>query len=171
MYVLVNGHTLWRNSLIDGKTRDECTQSSFRFEIIRVWYAVFKKSNGSMGILHYPSRKLSTRKWTVDMILMSPRKGHHNQQIISANDNSSKMSRIKCRICHMKTSFQCQKCSNPGEPLALCSQETQRSCWNRYHIAMELPCSQSGPSQENWQFSRNVRWFWNMHEITDAIHR
>ena len=37
MYVLVNGHTLWRNSqnLIAGKTRDACAQSSFRFEIIR----------------------------------------------------------------------------------------------------------------------------------------
>ena len=81
MYVLVNGHTLWRNSqnLIAGKTRDACTQSSFRFEIIRAWYAMFKKSNGRMGILHYPSRKLSTHKRTVEMTLMSPNKGHHDQ--------------------------------------------------------------------------------------------
>ena len=54
MYVLVNGHTLWRNSanLVADMSKDTCSQSSFRFEIIRVWYAMYKKTNSRMDILH-----------------------------------------------------------------------------------------------------------------------
>ena len=111
IYVLVNGYNLWRNSpnLIAGKTGDECAQSSFRFAVMRVLYAIFKRTNGKMSILQYPSRKLSTHKRTIEMTLMSPRKGHHDQQRISANDTSSKRRRLKCCICHMKTSFQLGK--------------------------------------------------------------
>ena len=57
IYFLINGYN-WRNSpnLISGKTRDECEQSSFRFGVIRVCYAIFETANSRMSILHYPSR-------------------------------------------------------------------------------------------------------------------
>ena len=39
MYVLVNGHTLWRNSnhLTQGMSKDGISQSECRFAVIRVW--------------------------------------------------------------------------------------------------------------------------------------
>ena len=36
-------------------------------------------SNGKMGVLYYISGKLSIHKRIVEMTLMSPNKGHHDQ--------------------------------------------------------------------------------------------
>ena len=59
MYVLANGHTLWRNcmNLTGGISKDAVSQSSFRFKVIRFRYALFKMTNGRMSVLHYPSYK------------------------------------------------------------------------------------------------------------------
>ena len=59
MYVLVNGHTLWQNSpnLMCNVTRENMSQSEFRFAVIRIWYAMFRKTNGRIEVLHYPVNK------------------------------------------------------------------------------------------------------------------
>ena len=147
MYVLVNGHTLWCNqqNLIAGKTNHTGSQSAFRFEVIRIWYALYRKTNGSADVLHYPKVRLRTNKRSLEMTLASPRKGRHEEERISASESTSRERRLKCRMCHKKTSFKCLKCSSPDDPLVLCSNKTGRNCWNEYHIAREydLPSSQS----------------------------
>ena len=79
MYALINGHTLWCNSpkLTANLTRDAKSQSAFRFEVIRIWYAKFKMTNGRMGIIHYPTVKLRRKKRSLETTLLSPRKGHN----------------------------------------------------------------------------------------------
>ncbi len=148
MYVLVNGHTLWRNNpnLTEGVSRDSQSQSEFRFAVIRVWYALFKKTNGRDEILHYPGNKQRNHRRMLSATLMSPRKGHHKLIRISADETSSKRCRLRCRMCNNKTSFKCDKCSSPGDPLVLCEPKaTGRQCWNEYHVRREydLPSSQS----------------------------
>eukprot|EP00794_Sanderia_malayensis_P004514 gene4514-biopygen3674 len=150
MYVLVNGHTLWRNSpyLLGGLSRDDKSQSSFRFSVIRVWYAKYRMTNGKHAVLHYPTGKLSTKKRSLEATITSPKKGRHDNKRITSSESSSKECRLKCRICHKKTSFMCGKCSSPGEPLPLCSTETGRYCWNEYHVAREFDVA-SNNSQED----------------------
>ena len=143
MYVLVNGHTLWRNSpdLMCNVTRENMSQSEFRFAVIRVWYAMFRKTNGRMEVLHYPVKR--THHWrSLAMTVTSPRKGTHN---IKEFPRKIVQAKIKCRICGKKTLFKCSKCSSPGDPLVICCPDTGRQCWNQYHITREydLPSSQS----------------------------
>ena len=127
MYVLVNGHTLWRNfpHLMEGLSKDAMSQSQFRFSIIRVWYAVCcfqddKWKNGSTS-LSWVSACCKQRK--LDQTLMSPRKDRHHVERIGSSDSSAKRCRLKCRVCKRKSSHKCGKCSNPGDPLVLCSYE------------------------------------------------
>eukprot|EP00794_Sanderia_malayensis_P001103 gene1103-biopygen337 len=152
MYVLGNGHTLWRNStnLHEQLSKNALSQSSFRFEVIRIWYAKFKMYHGRMPVLHYPSDKPRGKKRSLESALASPRKGRHEEKRISAEESSSKEKRLKCRICHKKTSFCCKKCSGPGDPFALCSNTRGRDCWNKFHAAREfdLPSSQSQENEE-----------------------
>ena len=147
MYALVKRHTLWRNSLniTANLTRDAKSQNAFRFEVIRIWYAKFKMTNGRVDVLHYPTIKLQTKKTPLETTLSSPRKGHHEVQRITAGETASKERRLKCRICHKKTSFKRQKCSSSGDTLALCSYQTGRDCWNKHQVAREfdVPSSQS----------------------------
>ena len=99
---------MWSNSpnLTAILTRDAKSQSAFRFEVIRIWYAKFKMTNGRMDILHYPAVKFRTKKRSLETTLLSPRKGHHNVQRISADETASKERRLKC-ICHKNRSFKC----------------------------------------------------------------
>ena len=147
MNVLVNGHTLWSNSpnLMCNITRENMSQSEFRFAFICIWYALFRKTNGRMEALHYPANKQTHHWWSLAMTVTSPRKGTYNIQRISSKDSSSKDQRLKCRICGKKTSFKCSKCSSPGDHLVICCPDTGRQCWNQYHITREydLPSSQS----------------------------
>ena len=147
MYVLVNGHTLWRNNpqLLEGLSKDSTSQSEFRFAIIRIWYAMYKKTNGRDEVLHYPFNKQRHHRRKLATTLASPRKGHHDSARITADETSSKRCRLKCRMCSKKTSFKCAKCSNPGDPLALCESKNGRQCWNEYHVRREfdIPSSQS----------------------------
>ena len=76
MYVYVNGHTLWRN--MEGNA--SLSQSEFRFSIIRHWYAMYRKTNGSKESLHYPSYKPSTHRRKLSATLMSPRQDRHARQ-------------------------------------------------------------------------------------------
>ena len=107
MYVLVNGHTLWRNSpnLMCNITRENMSQREFRFAVIRFWYAMFRKANGRMEVLLYPVSKQTHHRRCLAMTVTSPRKGTHNIQRTSSEDTSSKDQRLKCRICGKKTSF------------------------------------------------------------------
>ena len=129
MYALINGHIFWQNSpdLTGNLTRDSKSQSALRFVVIRIWHVKFKMTNGRMDVLHYPV-KLRTKKRSLETTLLSPRIGHHEVQRISAGETASKEQRFKCRICHKKTSFKWQKCSSPGNSLALCSYQTGRDC-------------------------------------------
>ena len=92
MYVLVNRHTLWRNSpnLMCNVTRENISQSEFRFVVIRIWYAMFRRTNGRMEVLHYPVNKQTHHRRSLAMTVTSPRKGTHNIQRISSEDCSSK---------------------------------------------------------------------------------
>ena len=73
MYALTNGHTIFRNSNL---RVDMISSAEFRFEVIRVWYALFKKYNAKQEILHYPSRQPRTRQ-NVKSVTLSPRKGRN----------------------------------------------------------------------------------------------
>ena len=76
MYALISGHTLWHNSpnLTANLTRDAKSQSAFRFEVIRIWYAKFEMTNGRMDILHYPTVKLRTKKRSLETTFCPPEK-------------------------------------------------------------------------------------------------
>ena len=145
MHVLANGHTLWRNciNLTGGMSKDAVSQSSFRFDVIRVWYALFKMTNGRMSVLHYPSLKPRSNKRKLEQTITSPRKGHHSVERITSEESTGSKRRLRCRICKKKTSYKCSKCSNPGDPLVLCSIETGRHCWNTYHLAREYDVASS----------------------------
>ena len=147
MYVSVNEHTLWQNNpnLMCNVTRENMSQSEFRFAVICIWYALFRKTNGRMEVLHYPVNKQTHRRPSLTMTATSLRKGTHNIQRISLKDSSSKDQHLKCHICDKKTSFKCSKCSSPEDPLVICCPDTDRLCWNQYHITREydLPSSQS----------------------------
>ena len=151
MYLLVNEHTMWRNcpNLVANLKRDAKMQCTFRFEIIRIWYARFRMTNGTAQILHYPTTKPRAKERSLEATLTSPRKGSHALKRISASESSSKEGRLKCRICHKKTSFMCSKCSSPGDPFALCSPETGKDCWNEFHIAREYDIPSSQSQEEN----------------------
>ena len=73
MYVLVNGHTLWRNSpnLICNVTRENMSQSEFRFAVTCIWYAMFRKTNGRMEVLHYPVNKQTHHRRSLAMTVTS----------------------------------------------------------------------------------------------------
>ena len=143
MYALVNRHTFWRNSLniTANLTRDAKSQRAFCFEVIRIWYAKFKMTNGRVDVLHYPTVKLQTKKRPLETTLSSPRKGHHEVQRITAGKTTSKERRLKCRI----SSFKRQKCSSSGDTLALRSYQRGRDCWNKHQVPREfdVPSSQS----------------------------
>ena len=128
MYVLVNGHTLWRNSnhLAQGMSKDAISQSEFRFAVIRVWYAMYRKTNGRTEVLHYPANIQARHRRPLRSTLMSPRKGSHAAGKILQSETSSEDRRLRCRICKRKSSFKCTKCSSAGHPLVLCSPNTQR---------------------------------------------
>ena len=147
MCVSVNEHTLWQNNpnLMCNVTRENMSQSEFRFAVICIWYALFRKTNGRMEVLHYPVNKQTLHRPSLTMTVTSLKKGTHNIQRISLKNSSSKDQRLKCRICDKKTSFKCSKCSSPGDPLVICCPDTDRQCWNQYHITREydLPSSQS----------------------------
>ncbi len=106
---------------------------------------MYRKTNGNNEVLHYPKARMRTTKRPLEMTITSPRKGRHEEERISANECKSNERRLKCRICHKKTSFKCQKCSSQNDPLVLCSGKTGRNCWNKYHVAREfdIPSSQS----------------------------
>ena len=115
MYILVNGHTLWRNSpnLMCNVTRENMSQSEFRFAVIRIWYAMFRKTNGRIEVLHYPVNK---HRRSLAMTVTSPRKGTHNIQRISSEDSSSKDQRLKCRIMWQENIIQMQQVFKPWGP-------------------------------------------------------
>ena len=71
MYALTNGHTIFRNSSL---REDVISSAEFHFEVIRVWYALFKMYNAKQEILHYPSRQPRTRR-NVKSVTLSPKKG------------------------------------------------------------------------------------------------
>ncbi len=50
MDALVNAHALWNNSNL---RVNPVESADFRFEFIRIWYAVFKHHNARSEILHY----------------------------------------------------------------------------------------------------------------------
>ena len=149
MYVLVNGHTLWRNSnhLTQGMSKDGISQSEFRFAVIRVWYAMFRKTNGRTEVLHYPANMQAKHRKRLASTLMSPRKGSHAAGKILRSETTSRDQRLRCRICKRKSSFKCMKCSSDGHPLVLCPANSQRQCWNDYHIQREFDLH-SSQSQE-----------------------
>ena len=152
MYVLVNGHTIWRNSpnALQITSRDNLAQSEFRFSVIRVWYALYRKTNGRMDVLCYPLNRQTHHKRKLAMTVTSPRKGRHEVERITNAETSSQTQRLKCRICKRKTSYKCSKCSRPGDPLVLCSIQTGRQCWNEYHVAREYDIPSSQSQEELW---------------------
>ena len=58
-YALTDGHTIFRNSNL---REDINSSTEFRFEVIRVWFALFKMYNAKQEISHYPSRQPRTRR-------------------------------------------------------------------------------------------------------------
>ena len=110
MYALLNGKTLWCNvlHLLAGLSRDEKSLSSFRFAVIRVWYAKLSSTNGRPAILHYSAVKSSPKKRSLKVSFALPRRGHHESKRITSSESNSKECRLKCCICHRKTSFLCE---------------------------------------------------------------
>ena len=74
MYVLVNGHTLWRKSpnLMCNVTRENMSQREFRFA---VWYAVIRKTNGRMEVHHYPSKRQTHHRRSLALTVTSTKRG------------------------------------------------------------------------------------------------
>ena len=89
-------------------TRENMSQSEFRFAVIHIWYSFFRKTNERMEVLHYPVNKQTHHRRSLAMTVTSPRKGTHNIQRISSKDSSSKDQRLKCRICGKKTAASAQ---------------------------------------------------------------
>ena len=122
-------------------TRENMSQSEFRFAVIRIWYAIFRKTNGRMEVLHYPVNKQTHHRQSLAMTVASPRKGTHNIQRISTENSSSKDQCLRCCICGKKTCFKCSKWTL----WSFAAQTQVDRCWSQYRITQEydLPSSQS----------------------------
>ena len=104
MYAPTNGHTIFRNSNL---REDMISSAEFRFEVIRVWYALFKMYNAKQEIMHYPSRQPRTRR-NVKSVTLSPRKGKNFVQTYYADFlNGDKVS-----ICNQRLVSHVQ-CGSP----------------------------------------------------------
>ena len=148
-YALVNTHTVWLNSLnlISSISRDDRSSSNFRFRIIRAWYAKCRMHNCRSEILRNPT-SASKCKRNIESVLMSPRRGRHNQIRLSNLDAPGKERILHCRMCGMKTTQKCEKCSRLGDPVALCDNKlTERDCWNLFHGGREYDNMDSESSQ------------------------
>ena len=75
-------------------TRENMSQSEFRFAVIRIWYAMFRKTNGTIEVLHYPVNKQTHHRRSLAMTVTSPRKGptpykEFPRKILQAKINAS----------------------------------------------------------------------------------
>ena len=142
MNVLVNEHTFWRNSpnLMCNVTKENMSQSEFRFAVIRIWYAMFRKTNGRIEVLHYPVNKQTHHRQSLAMTVTSPRKGTHNIHTFFKQRSTPQMPHM-----WQENIIQIQQVFKPWGPLVICCPYTGRQCWNQYHITREydLPSSQS----------------------------
>ena len=50
------------------------SQSEFRFAVIRSWYALFRKANGRMEVLHYPVNKQTRHRRSLAITATSPKR-------------------------------------------------------------------------------------------------
>ena len=78
MHALSNGLTVWCNINLKVSIIDTF---EFRFQIIRIWYAEFKKHNAMLEVLYYPRRQPKTEQNHVNTVLLSPQKGMRNYAI------------------------------------------------------------------------------------------
>ena len=151
-YALNNGHCVWQNSpnLIANVSRDDRSISEFRFKVVRAWYARCQMYNSKTELLQQPNQPTNWRR-KVEHVLLSPRRGRHNQIRLTSLDASGKECRLKCHMCGKKTTQKCEKCSRLGDPVALCdSKISDRQCWNTFHGSREHDNlnSESSQSQE-----------------------
>ncbi len=95
MYGLMNGHTLQRNRESEGNARN-VTHCKSRFAIIRQWYAILRKTNQRMEVLHYPSYKPTKHRRLLSSAIMSPHKGSHELGRIAEDETFSEDRRLRC---------------------------------------------------------------------------
>ena len=103
-------------------TRENMSESEFRFAVIPIWYAMFRKTNGRMKVLHYPVNKQTHHRRSLAVTTTSPRKGTHNIQRISSEDTSSKDQRLKC----------------PGDGFGIFADRDQRSIFLGFESRMSV---------------------------------
>ena len=128
-YALCNTFTIWKNLNNITEKQRLYSSSEFRFAVIRNWYAKCRMHNNKDKLLRNPSSNVSIQ-------------GQHSEAKLTKDDAPNKEQRLRCRICGAKTRTKCDKCSQPNEPLALCS-FNQRNCWNEYYKQREFDVASS----------------------------
>ena len=89
------------------------SNADFRFLIINHYYSNFKMLNSG-------SEPAQPERRTTQVVLLSPRRGHHDQERMSAVDAPNNGKRIRCRQCGSATGYKCTKCSSSTCAIALC---------------------------------------------------
>ena len=117
--------------------------TDFRFAVIRHYYANFR--------MHITSVPALTERRTTQDVLMSPRRGQHDQERMSAVDAPNGDKRLRCRQCRAKTGYKCTKCSTSTSAVALFQfkQNSERQCWNEWHSQREYDLRNSQSYGEN----------------------
>ena len=129
-YAVTNQHTIYLNSenLVQDLPPKRKRGREFRFDVVRVWFAVCRMAIGQQSI-HYPMQA-SRHPPGVKAVIHSPRKGTHRPTKIDAR-NAKKQ--LRCRKCSKLTTFKCNKCGSLKHPVPLYGEKTGRNCWEDFH--------------------------------------
>ena len=114
------------------------SQSEFRFALIHIWYAMFRKTNGRLEVLHCHVNKRTHHRRSLAMTVTSPRKGGPT----TYKEFPWKILQEKINALNAAYVARKHHSNAASEP---CCPDTGRQCWNQYHITREdyLPSSQS----------------------------
>ena len=96
MHALNNTHAVWINSpnLSGGDNHQALSIAEYSFDVIRVWYAIFRRMDGKPSVLHY-SLQCPKKRRQLENVLASPRKSSHIQIKLTNVDTPSKGGQLK----------------------------------------------------------------------------
>ena len=84
-------------------------------------------------MLNSGSEPAQPERRTTQEVLLSPRRGHHDQERMSAVDAPNDEKRIRCRKCSSKTGYKCTKCSSLTCVMLCQHKSGGKQCWNEWH--------------------------------------
>jgi len=126
IYALCNMHTVWRNIENFPFEQRKMLNADFGFLIINHYYSNFRMLNSG-------SEPAQPERCTTREVLLSPRRGHHDQVRMSAVDAPNDEKRIRCWQCRSKTGYKCTKCSSLTCVMLCQHKSGGKQCWNEWH--------------------------------------